>query len=523
MSIRGEFMSEDSNDSVVDRWLVPLVALGLSIAWVLFWYRETALAMVGIWTRSETFTHAFLVPPISLWLIWRRRRILAAMTPSSCLPMVGLIGLAGFAWLLGSLAAINSVTQLALVSLVVLAVPTILGMRPTKAMLFPLGYLFFAVPIGEFVMPQFMEWTADFTVLALRATGIPVFREGQHFVIPSGSWSVVAACSGVRYLIASVVVGTLYAYLSYRSLKKRLIFIGVSLIVPIVANWVRAYLIVMLGHLSNNTIATGVDHLVYGWVFFGVVMVLLYMVGARWAETPAPDEPPDSRSDRAAAREKPRNFWIAAAVLAVVALLPPAWSIVIDRQDEVASPTLLLPAIEGWQAEPASASDWRPTFSDPSAELRSVVRQGTREVGLFIGYYRQQTFERKLISSENVLVKPGDPDWRKLATGRREIQVSAQSLTVRTAELRAVDGRRLLAWQWYWVNGRLTSSDYVAKAYTAWARLLGQGDDSAVIVLFAPQDDARGADATLESFVQSAGGAIDMALRNVRETKGAAQ
>ena len=84
-------------------------------------------------------------------------------------------------------------------------------------MAFPLGFLFFAVPIGDFMLPQLMEWTADFTVLALRLSGVPVYREGLQFIIPSGAWSVVEACSGIRYMIASVTVGCLFAYLSYRA------------------------------------------------------------------------------------------------------------------------------------------------------------------------------------------------------------------------------------------------------------------------------------------------------------------
>jgi exosortase len=112
-----------------------------------------------------------------------------------------------------------------------------------------------------------MQWTADATVFGLRLSGIPVYHEGQHLVIPSGSWAVVEACSGVRYLIASLTVGTLFAYLTYQSLKRRLIFVALSIIVPVIANWARAYMIVMLGHLSGNKLAVGVDHLIYGWVF----------------------------------------------------------------------------------------------------------------------------------------------------------------------------------------------------------------------------------------------------------------
>ena len=140
-------------------------------------------------------------------------------------------------------------------------------------MLFPLAFLFFAAPVGEFLMPWLMARTADFTVFALRLSGIPVYREGLHFIIPSGSWSIVEACSGVRYLIASLMAGTLFAYFNYRSLRRRLLFVVVALLVPIVANWLRAYFIVLFGHLSDNKLAVAADHLIYGWVFFGVVII----------------------------------------------------------------------------------------------------------------------------------------------------------------------------------------------------------------------------------------------------------
>ena len=82
----------------------------------------------------------------------------------------------------------------------------LLGTEVARRIAFPLGFLFFAVPFGDFLTPWLVDRTADFTVVALRATGIPVFREGTEFVIPTGSWSVVQACSGIRYLMASVMV-----------------------------------------------------------------------------------------------------------------------------------------------------------------------------------------------------------------------------------------------------------------------------------------------------------------------------
>ena len=181
------------------------------------------------------------------------------------------------------------------------------GLAGHPALAFPLAFVLCRTH-WRLLLPRMMEWTADFTVLALRASGIPVYREGLQFIIPSGAWSVVEACSGIRYLIASVTAGCLFAYLSYQSMLKRAVFIGVAIVVPLVANWVRAYLIVMLGHLSGNTIATGVDHLIYGWLFFGLVIGVMFLIGARWVDPPAP-APSHGAGTKQMRPGKRHGFW----------------------------------------------------------------------------------------------------------------------------------------------------------------------------------------------------------------------
>ncbi len=100
---------------------------------------------------------------------------------------------------------------------------------------------------------------------------------------------MVEGCSGLRYLIASITLGVLYAYLTYRSWKRRLLFSIAAMIVPIFANSGRAYMIVMIAHLSDMKLALGVDHYIYGWVFFGIVMLLLFWIGSFWREDDQPE------------------------------------------------------------------------------------------------------------------------------------------------------------------------------------------------------------------------------------------
>ncbi|MDP2369100.1 exosortase A [Rhodoferax sp.] len=507
---------------------IPQV-IGVIVA-ILLLYRETALAMVTIWYRSETFTHAFVVPPLVAWLIWRKRAQLALLTPQAAswvlLPMAG----AAFVWLLGDLAGVNALTQLALVTLLVLTVPALLGLAVARCILFALLFLFFAVPLGEFMMPQMMAWTADFTVLALRLSGIPVFREGLQFVIPSGNWSVVEACSGIRYLIASVTVGTLFAYLNYQSTRRRLTFVLVSLLVPIVANWLRAYIIVMLGHLSGNKLAVGADHLIYGWAFFGVVIMLMFMIGARWSE-PEP-KPGSAQVEAAPARAvvgATKATWPFALVVALLALVAAPHGAVwmLDNARSATAPSALVApsalAID-WRLTAAPVAAFEPAFNDPSASAQGTYRsRDGKAVGLYLGYYRNQDYQRKLISSDNVLVRSKDPNWNQVASGSREIQAGTEPLAVRTAELRGASlaggatAERLVVWQIYWINGTITASDYLAKAYSAWFRLTGRGDDSAVIIVYTTKDQVHGSEALLQSFLSDNLPAIEALLAQTRQ------
>lgn len=484
---------------------------------LLAFYFETARAMVEIWWRSGTFNHAFLVPPISLWLIWEKRRELAREAPRPALWLALPLAVIACGWLMGELAAVNVLTQFALVGMLVLAVPLVIGLRAARRIAFPLGFLFFAVPFGEFVMPTMMDWTAKFTVLGLRATGIPVYQEGLHFVIPSGRWSVVEACSGVRYLIASIVVGTLFAYLNFRSLKRRLIFVAVAIVVPLVANWLRAYMIVMLGHLSVNALAVGVDHLIYGWVFFGAVMLIMFAIGLRWRED---ETGPSAGLAREEARAKPaahpRDVLLSAALAIGIAITPRAALMWLDGGPVQPPPQLSAAALAqgGWQLAEAPLVDWQPAFANPSATLNVTLAKEGRRVGVFIAWYQQQNYERKLISSENVLVKSSDQDWAQTARGEKSISLGGRTVGVRTASLRRIDAgltsesQRLMVWHWYDIDGRVVIRDALGKLMLALKRLAGRGDASAAVFVYAPEPGAE----VLAQYLSEAGAGIERLL-----------
>ena len=516
---------------VREAWRLPVVATAGLLLLLLLAYRGTAMAMFDIWMRSETFTHCIVVPPIVAWLIWRKRGELAPLQPRPMplmlLPMTGL----AFLWWLGHIVNVAAATHMALVAMLVAVVPLVLGWQTTRTLAFPLAFMFFAVPIGEFLTPTLMHWTAEALVAGLRLTGIPVYQEGQHLVIPSGRWAVVEACSGVRYLMATFMVGSLFAYLNYSSTRKRLIFVAVSLVLPILANWVRAYVIVMLGHLSNNQIATGVDHLVYGWVFFGVVILALFFIGARWAEPDGLDA--DAAAADQASRERADTgvaAWQTGAVVAVAAaaLVWPIWLAQREAATAAAQPPvrLVLPAALGaWQATEMGAPDWTPNF--PTATLRQarlyVVPQG--QVAVYVDYYRGQTDDVKLVSSTNGFIPA--LRWHVVSEGVTSVQIGGQPVQWRQAIVTTSDGDgasgssrpQLTVWRLYWLGGPVTQNDVKAKLLQAWGALWGDPDDGAAIHLVSALPDAAAARQQLAAFASENFTMLVQTLVQARESR----
>ena len=175
-----------------ERWLLWRTPAILTIALVaavfaIFW--QTSWSMVSIWLRSETFTHGFFILPISAFLIWQRRKDLARYDPAPNwwgIPV--LIGI-GVVWLIAHSASVLVLEQLAMMAMVPTLVWTVLGWQVTWAIAFPLAFLFFAVPMGEELIPYMMDFTANFTVAALQLTGIPrgyFFRNPQRPLVGGG-------------------------------------------------------------------------------------------------------------------------------------------------------------------------------------------------------------------------------------------------------------------------------------------------------------------------------------------------
>ncbi|WP_372623265.1 exosortase A [Falsiroseomonas sp.] len=295
-------------------WPLALALLGAGLLGLGVLFFEEGAAAVRVWENSETYNHCWLVLPIAAWLAWTRRDRLAGLPPQPN-PAFALLALPiGLAWLAAERLGIMEGRQLTVVALLPVLVLSVLGWRVARAMAAPLAYLFFLVPFGAFTTPMLQTITARMVDLGLDVVGIPHYVDELIIETPAGTFLVAEACAGLRFLIAAIAFGALYALVMFRSPGRRLAVMALAVVVPIFANGLRALGIVVLGSYLGSAEAAAADHILYGWIFFSIVMLLLILAGLPFRE-----DGPVAAQPAAAPRAWPAPSPVALAVTAIVA------------------------------------------------------------------------------------------------------------------------------------------------------------------------------------------------------------
>ena len=261
-------------------WRAPLAALAAAGLALVLACLGAWQAMAHQWWNIDTYNHLLLVPLISAWLVALKEEELARLRPQPFLP--GLLGVAaGLAlWRVGEGAGINLVAQAGAVGALQAAAVTVIGLRASIVLALPIAFAAFLVPFGDEIIAPLQAITAEIAIALTRASGIPARIEGIHIDTPAGLFIVAEACSGVKFLIAMVTLGVLVCATRFTRWRTRAGFMAACVIVPILANGVRAWATIYVAQYVGAEKATGFDHIVYGWVFFAIVIAVL--LGAAW-------------------------------------------------------------------------------------------------------------------------------------------------------------------------------------------------------------------------------------------------
>jgi exosortase A len=436
-----------------------LLALAGGLACMALLFRAEIVAAVGVWIDSTAYSHCFLVLPIALWLAWERRDAVRGLRPVPTFwPLLAIVPF-GLAWFAAERLGLMEGRQLAVLGMVEALLVALLGWRLARAQAPALIYLVFLVPVGSFLVPTLQYFTAGFIDVGLEMLGIPHVVDAFTIEIPDGVFYVAEACAGLRFLIAAVAFGVLYGFVTYRHVGRRLGFLAASIVVPILANGVRALGIVVAGHLIGSAEAAAADHIVYGWGFFSAVIVLLALAGLPFREDASPVPAPQGVQVAAG-----RPAVVVAGTAALLAALGPAAAAALTHPGAI--PDLHLPGFRATAECPSvgDAPGAEQHFSCHGIPLIARVR--------ILPPHAPPALLRTTRSEAT-----GERDAAESVTGTLEVE-GAEPRQWRLVELHEPDSVTATA---AWVDGAPDPGGLAGRLRLAWDSIAG-GDAAPVLV-----------------------------------------
>ncbi len=465
-------------------WRRHGLVLVIVSAVILLLFRQDVSDLARIWWTSTTFGHCLFIGPVIAWLVWQRRRELGHLAPVAWWPGLALVAVGGLGWLMGDAGSVGFARQLGLIVMLQGTIVTVLGPHVARGLLFPLAYAVFLVPFGEGLEPPLQAITVAIVMPLLYLVGVPAVVDGVLIHAGRYYFEVAEACSGAKFVIAMVAFGVLVANLCFISWKRRAIFLAVSVIVPVIANGFRAFGTIWAADLTSIESATGLDHIIYGWVFFGVVMAGVLAIGWRWFDR-APDDP---AFDPGMLQTLPRHHTdLAVATVLVLTIIAafPAWSGIVAGRAQVLPAHIDLPDIAGWHRAPISTrAVWTPYY--PGADHYLFGRYADASgatVDMSVAVFGSQHEGKELIAFGTGVLREEDR-WGRVAN----LPDIAGGAAMRITAPGPVE--RIVA-TWYRVGDATTHDETRVKIETMKARLLGGPQRAVAIHLSVEGADPR--------------------------------
>jgi len=475
--------------------ILPITAI--FIAWF-YTYLQGINTAIDIWIISEIFNHCLFVIPGALYLIYQKRIQLSKQpfTPNYwlLLPLIGSLILYTF----GYVGDIRLFMHIATFVSLPLLIWMVIGNQAAKIIAFPLYFMLFSIPVGEELIPYLQELTTDLAVPLLEMTGVPIYRNGLYLDIPEGRFLVAEACSGISFLVASIVFGNIYAYISFRTFSKQLLFVFISLIVPIIANALRVYGIILTAHLTDMEYAAGADHLIYGGVFYAIILFLLIGIGERFR-----DKEISLNSSVPAVTSNSSDIsapWAVVGIVTFIFVIQFVWLKTIKNNKLTVNSAEIISTHQlSYNFHQRKLVKWQPHFPQ-AAEYQEGAIVGIEKdlIDFFIAAYTSGKGE--LISSLNKLYDA--ERWTLLDSGIININNSKQQ--AQFTLLVSPRGQKRIIIHWYQISDRIFTNEIKAKLYQTASSLLGKVENSGVIAFSLEYiGESRLAVKSLETFIEN--------------------
>lgn len=450
-------------------FLIPLVVS-------IFAYESGVDFLLSKWLDFDhgAYNHGFLLLLVTLYLLYSEIDFNQDIsTKASSIGFVAALLFMVLAFTF-EVVSIVSLQVIAFYSFVVFLVLAVYGWEVFKKAIVPLGLMLFALPVWGSFGPILQKLTLEMSFLMVKAVGIPVLKEGFYITIPVGKFEVAPGCSGFSYFMAAFPLAILYAVSNFNNKKNIFLVVGVIVAASIIANWVRVFIIIVAGQLTDmQHYFVTVEHFNLGWVIFGFMFISLVFLFNRVLKGGEDREYANKTGDVGTIKSQIRVTDIRVIIYSV--LLTVLLLIFLGLQgqkpeanNEVDEARFISGLFQ--QSPPLYQLD--PQVNGAKEHIY-VANEYTPPVQLYLLRVPRQTQGREVVSSNNRLF---DEEKWHLISSQPVLNGKVNEMKIRSNRT----GEVFLLWSWYRVNDRNTASDVKAK----WYEFLGylKGDNSGSIV-----------------------------------------
>lgn len=466
-------------------------------------FLPTWQALVSRWiSLGETDGHGFLVLATFLYLVFYT----AAKQPpvgsvgQEKLPVLMLLFLS-LLWQLANMSNVLLIQAIAVPLIILTAFVSVLGFRQSAGYIFPVFFLYFAMPVWGVLNPVLQKMSVSAVSWILAVVDIPAFIEGEMVHLPSGSFHIASGCSGLHFFIIGIALAALCGHMFLTGIRHKVFLLLVAGILAIVSNWVRIAAIVVIGYTSEmqHDLVVG-DHYFFGWIIFVMAMIPLYFVVLKLEKI---EISKGKRNGSIGIREKATNQWrrrllvvSGAACLFPLIGFTMDWVSLANRTGEIPVQTVL----GSWVWLDGGSPDWNPEYAGVSSEIRGQYRRQDAEIDIYSNVYVVQKNGEELVGQASGVLRPPAVLVERPRDFEYVDSEGATQKVIRVVGIEPNQSRQIVNF-WYVVGDRRFTSPTQVKLHELIARLRGKAGSGVVALMMQCESDCQTEQSTLAEFL----------------------
>lgn len=468
-----------TSEIISKAWVLAILFGVVVFAILAYW--PTWQSLHNVWAMlDQSYSHGYLIAIVVLYWLFKAALHYQVLFKPSYHAVLGVVAF-GVLWLFGESTQTLLLAQLALPCLLWFSIMALLGPRFALNTVPLLLIFIFAIPLWDIFTPILRGITTYMVQFGVSVLGIPAYFDGFKIEVPAGVIEIASSCAGLNYFLMANAFAAIYSYQNYLGVKRAIICTLVATAIALVGNWVRVYILVLVGYYSNMTHSLMHSHANFGWILFGVCMLPMLYIFGRIAQAHSLAESPNSAPKQVEEQKKQptRQLMVSAFLVCFSLALAPAILYWGGTKGEPAS--YQVSTVNGAKLSQYSALAWRPAFKGYDALYSWEGPVAGLQAQLQVLLYAQQAQGKELIYYDNLLA----PAHNLSNLGGFN---SNGNMPLAVAAVNSVDRQRLLIWS-YNLGGKYTTSPISAKLLQFLSLFTQQPYAALVVIVFDCQTD----------------------------------